>query len=193
MIPTLSVSEDFLPWQFKMRDPSTPLVDYEHGGAALNDPASGLRGYDWTAEYDTSTSNVGVYRDDLGPASKVTVLNRPGITCLGLAFDQNMRPNLCYEDAAGAYRWTYNSTLEVMEEVAIPGASSPCITLDDRRPERVGDSDILLSYMVGSNLCVRVQRELFGTEYSIDVSPATTLVMAGMTRGLAFQWRTTTQ
>ena len=192
MIPTLSIRERLLPWQFKMCDPKLPLLDHEHGGSALNNPAVGLRGYDWTAEYDPASSNVYVYRDDLGANTKVAIHNRAGITRLGLAFDQNMRPNLCYEDGAGAYRWTYDPASDTMVEVAIPGASSVCMTLDDRRPERGGDSDIILSYMSGSNLCCRVQRENYSTEHTLPVEGGGELRAAGMTRELVFQWRVST-
>lgn len=187
MIPTLSVSERFLPWQFKMRDSQSPLVDFEHGGIALNDPSQGLRGYDWTAEYDPESANVYVSRDDLD--TRVAIFNRAGIVRLGLAFDQNMRPNLCFTDSLGTHVWFYMSSTEAMGVLTIPGASSPCITLDDRRPERVSDSDVILSYMNGDNLCVRVQREQFAVEHALALDNPSALVAAGMTKELAMQWR----
>jgi len=187
MIPTLSISERFMPWQFKMRDPQSPLVDFEHGGIALNDPSQGLRGYDWTAEYDADSANVYASRDDVG--TRVAIFNRAGIIRLGLAFDQNMRPNLCFTDGLGTHVWFYMSSTESMGVLTIPGASSPCITLDDRRPERVSDSDVILSYMNGDNLCIRVQREQFAVEHALALDNPSALVAAGMTKELAMQWR----
>jgi len=189
MIPTLAISDTFLPWQFKIRNPQLPLIDHEHGGVGLNDPTAGLRGYDWTAEYDPDTANVYVYRDDLGPETRVAVYNRAGISRLGLAFDQNMRPTLCFSDGDGVHVWFYKSSEEAMGILTIPGASSPCITLDDRRPERVSESDVILSYMSGSNLCARVQREVYDNEHTLALDNPSELIAFGMTKELVMQWR----
>lgn len=170
-----------------MRNRRAPLIDYEVGGVAINDPSQGLRGYDWTAEFDPADGWVYVWREDQGKASKVAVLQRPGITHLGLAFDQNMRVHLCWTDATGSFLWRFSNEAGGMITVPIPGASTPAITLDDHRPERVSDSDIILSYISGTQLCFRVQRELYDVVHATELGTAAELNAAGMA-GIRFQW-----
>lgn len=187
MIPILSIVPYPGPWSARMRDHRNPLVDYEVGGIAINDPSQGLGGYDWTAEYDLADGWVYVWREDQGKASKVGVLQRPGIIRIGLAFDQNMRVHLCWTDSVGTFLWRYSADTGEMVAVQVAGASSPCITMDDHRPERVSDSDIILSYISGTQLCFRVQRELYEVVHSAELGTTAELNASGMA-GFRFQW-----
>lgn len=105
MIPTLSLTSMISEWSARIRTPDNPLVDYEVGGIAVGDTSTGLAGYDWTAYFDPDTSNVYLYREDSGIDSKVVLVNRPGITRVALAFDQNMRPVLAWKDETGVFLW----------------------------------------------------------------------------------------
>lgn len=187
MIPVPSTTPVYGPWLYRMRSRKVPLIDYERGGVALDDPSQGLDGYDWTVKYDPADSGIYVWREDQGEASKVLLLTKPGVTRICLAFDQNMRAHVAWEDASGVTLRRYNGT--AMEEMPIPNASSPCLTLDIHQLEFVTNSDILLGYNNGTNLCVRVQREVYAVEHvQGDVGNAP-LMMMGANTSFRMQWR----
>lgn len=186
MIPELSDYTGRGEWSGRIRKRSKPLIDYEVGGVALNDPSAGLTGYNWTAEY--ADGAVYIWREDLGESTKVSILAREGITRIGLAFNQNMQPYLCWEEGDGCFLWYYSPS-GAMEMMQIADAVEPCLTLDERRLELVSNSDVILSYRNGTSLCARVQRENFATEHVLADIGDSELTGAGMTTGLHMQWR----
>lgn len=193
MIPTLSTFVKRSEWAARMRSPDDPLRDYERGGVGVGDASQGLSSYDWTAFFDSTSSNIYLYREDLGESSKVLLLNHAGITRIALAFDQNMRPLLAWAAGTGTSLWRYSSSGGGgYITTPIAGARTPCITLDERRPEGVSNSDVILSYTKDDgHLYCRVQRESYGTErkLSTDPVPDPTLLACGMTKECRLQWR----
>lgn len=188
MIPVPSTSPVQAPWLYRIRSRKEPLIDFERGGVALDDPSQGLDGYDWTVKYDQADSGVYLWREDLGESSKVKILTKPGIVRICLAFDQNMRTHLAWEDSTGAVvlRRYDGST---MVETTIPNAKSPCLTLDIHQLEFISNSDILLGYNNGANLCVRAQRDVYAVEHVMgEVGNAPLMMMAANT-AFRMQWR----
>lgn len=192
MIPTFTNNHNQLPWSQPMRNRKIPLVDYERGGIGLADATGGLNMYDWTAEYDPATQWVSVWRNDLGPETATQILQLAGIDRIGLAFDQNMRPQIAYTvaPANGVNLWYYSASGGGMTTVNFPGTNYPCLTLDDRRDGMVSDSDVILSYVKGLDLCFRVQRENYDVERSTTMPEPASLEGTGMTKGMTFQWDT---
>lgn len=192
MIPTLSITTITSQWLARMRTPDNPLVDYERGGVGVGDTSEGLGGYDWTAYFNPDTSGVYLYREDLGAESGTLLVNVPGLVRIALAFDQNMRPVLAWRDGGGTYLWRYRASIPGYEAMLIPGALTPCVTLDERRPEGLGNSDVILSYIKDdSHLYCRVQRETYTVERKLTEEPVPNphLLACGMTKQCRLQWR----
>lgn len=187
MIPVPSTSPVEAPWLYRMRSRKEPMIDFERGGVALDDPSQGMDGYDWTVKYEPANSGVYVWREDLGEASKTLLLTKPGITRICLAFDQNMRAHLAWEDASGVVLRRYDGA--AMVETPIPNAKSPCLTLDIHQLEFISDSDILLGYNNGTNLVVRAQRDVYAVEHVMGDVGNAPLMMMGANIAFRMQWR----
>ena len=156
-------------------------VDYELGGVALNDPSQGLQVQAWEAWSDGTRVWVAP-----SPARvpAVLVLTGAGITEVSLAFDQNMAASLAYVEAGVTKMYWFDSAVPGMVVTAFAGASSPMITLDDKRgfSTRGGTSDILLFYLRAGGVYYRQQRDRFITErlMAIAVPPNSRIVAVGM-------------
>lgn len=186
MIPGNAISPTPRPAPFiePQNDPSTPLVDVEMGSLALNDPTGGLLQKLWTAYMDGDS--VMLKADGVAP---VALFVRSGITLLSLAFDQNMRPFIAFVDGAGAHYWWFDPAAGDVVIADLPaGTQYPRCTLDDKRPEQVSDSDIILSYIRAGNLYYCQQRDRFGTEYPLSSSIAGTLASIGFNEENCFQF-----
>lgn len=143
-----------------------PLVDYELGGVALNDPSQGLMFQLWRARYVTGM----VY---LGPdgGTEQELFTRPNVTELALAFDQNMNPSVAFVQAGSAWLRWFDTVAGDNVFTEIPGAVNPRLTLDDKRSLEVINSDIILAYLRGGSLYYRQQRDRYEIEYLLTASP----------------------
>ena len=139
------------------------LVDYEMGGIALNDASQGLQVQLWTVRYDKATGDVLLS----APSAPETVaFNRPAVTELSLAFDQNMNPFIAFVQGGAAKFWWYDPLVpgQVFEESLIAAAITPRCTLDDKRGTQTANSDIILAYVRGGALYFRQQRDRYQVE-----------------------------
>ena len=143
------------------------LLDYEQGGIALNDPTQGLRVQAWTLTYAPLSADM-IIKDE---ALNATVLfNRPSITQISLAFDQNMNPFVAFteDDAGTAEPWFWWFDTDLADTVFTPlpaGAVNPVCCLDDKRETQTFSSDIILAYVLNDNLYFRAQRDRYTVEY----------------------------
>lgn len=142
-----------------------PLIDFEMGGRALNDPSAGLRVKLWRARVEGNL----VY---LGPVDETeqVMFVRPDITEVSLAFDQNMRPTIAYVQDGQARLWWYDSAAAGMVFTPYPGISNPRLTLDDKRPGQASNSDVIMAYIRAGGLYYRQQRDRYQTEYQLAAS-----------------------
>lgn len=191
MIPTaIQESAYGTAWAARMRSSANPATDFERGGVGVGDTSQGLFGYDWTAYYDSSLDQVFLYREDLGNATRVALVSNSSISRVALAFDQNMRPVLAWLDDDGCSLWYYRAGSSSFEATMIPDAQFPCLTLDERRPAAVENSDVLLTYTKGNDLFCRVQREGYAIEHNLYTAVPNPEVLAfGMTKEMRLQWR----
>lgn len=168
MIPAGGLSTTPQPALFLERVNSTlqPLIDYEMGGAALNDPSQGLWVQLWRVRVDGSV----VY---LGPdgGTEQPAFSRPGITEVALAFDQNMQPAIAFVQSGVAWLWWFDTAVPGMVFTQFPGILNPRLTLDDKRPGQVGNSDVILAYLRAGSLYYRQQRDRYQTEYLLSADP----------------------
>ena len=187
MIPNALSPFGKRPWQWKIRDRADQLRDYEQGSSAVGSTVGGRAAHLWTAEFKPVGGDVILYREGAQP---VVLFNKSGITRIGLAFDQNMRPVICYSHPNGAGLWHYSAAESSTVFLDTPGALYPCTALDDHREEAVSDSDVILTCTKADhNLYCRVQRENYAERLLYSGVPELELVAFGMTRELRLQWR----
>lgn len=156
--------------------PPNKRTAYSRGGVGLNDPSKGLDYQTWTAEVVGEEVLLSAPNQPV----KLSVFSLPDIAELTLAFDQNMRVSLCVVQYGVAKLFWYDSVVADFVVTEFPGAISPRITLDDRRQNELGSSDIILAYVKTDNLYFRLQRERYLTERLLKADVQATLVQMGM-------------
>jgi hypothetical protein len=189
MMPNNILSSTSLPSTFlPPRDifPRDPLVDEHLGGIALNDASQGLQVQVWTATVDGS-DNI-VVSAPSAPSPQI-IVNVPDVDWLGLAFDTNMRIFLCWTVGAVAqYRW-FDVVGNAFVITTLPaGSVRPMCALDDARPALTSSADILLCYVRSNTLFMRMQRDRYGTEYTLADVTGLTFNQVGMNHTNRFQF-----
>lgn len=165
---------------------TTPIVDYERGGIALNNTSQGLRAKNWKAWLDDQKVMV----QGEGDAFSTQLFEENQITELALAFDQNMRWSIGYV-AAGILklRW-YDSNVNAYVISTFAEARNPKMALDDKRPLADQTSDIIFAYIRGNSLYYRQQRDRFTIERLLkdELFPGTKLKNIGLNKNLRMQF-----
>ena len=164
------------------------LEDWELGGRALNDSSEGLQVHTW---HGFALSNGQVYLEAPGQPSTL-IFTAAGITEMRFTFDQNMRPFIAYtQNLRPKIRW-YDTVGggNVITQLTDGDRNLRC-ALDDKRDMQTsqGANDIILTYLRGSSLYYRQQRDRYGVEYLLTNSiPAQYLLRFGMNRIGRLQW-----
>lgn len=158
------------------------LHDYEMGGVALNDPSQGLEVQTWECFYRESDV---VVQPAVGP--ETVLFSTPRITALSLAFDQNMRPVVAFEQEGEVWLWWWDTLTSTRRTDSFGVGRCPRVTLDDKRASQSANSDIVFAYIREKNLCYRQQRDRFTIERLLrtDISPMSRLKNVAMT----LNWR----
>ncbi len=162
----------------------TPMVDYEDGGIAIQDPSQGLLVQRWRARLIGEQVIV-----DAPSVPEFVLFEGAGITEISMTFDQNMRPCLAYVQGGRAKLWWFDSVPgeQVITELA-EDVITPRVALDDKRPTQSANSDIILAYVRGGALYYRQQRERFQTERLLDAGPHAGVIKIGLDKGLRLQF-----
>lgn len=186
MIPNQVLSSIPVPRPYleKVNDYNIPLVDYEMGGVALNDASQGLQVKLWTLYLEGD--DVKIKADDVAPT---TIFTAPNITELSLTFDQSMNVVVAYVQADEARLYWFDTALPGYTSTVLVGATSPRVSLDDKRPAFIPMSDVILGYIRDGNLYFRAQRDRYGTEYLLKTDVNATLVTVGMTTNNRFKFK----
>lgn len=196
MLPgnVLSDSAVFAPTYVTTKTPSPDdmLRAWEMGGVAISDASQGLSVKLWqlrgVKHDDSATIDVAIS----APGVAETVLfSGDDITEIDLAFDQNMRPFVCYVQAGAAkYYWWDGSIPGYATVTMAAGVTNPRCCLDDHRDFDIANSDIILAYLRAGNLYYRQQRDRFNTERLLHaVGTGATLVYVAMNTALRLQFR----
>lgn len=182
MMPNNALSSTALPAPFLYPRASIRFaavagaVDVHLGGIALGDASHGLAYQLWSCFTD------GVNISLQAPNTPAFVyLPSTNAVWVALAFDQSGRPFIAYADKNGnaKYYW-FNTVSNSFETDSLSGVVFRVFaTLDDQRPALISTSDVLLFYVRGTTLFMRVQRDRFAVEYNLGTVPAT-LVQVGM-------------
>ena len=150
----------------------TALVDYELGGVGLSDASQGLEYQTWTLNVTGSATTTAVELSAPNTAA-TQIFARPNITWARLAFDQNMRPVIAFIDQGGPTLYWYDSTIPGNTFTSLStGATYPCCTMDDKRASqtRLGNNDVIVSYVKNGNLYYLQQRDRYATEYVLKTN-----------------------
>lgn len=186
--PTLPSTFEY--YQFGALE-SSDTVDYELGGVALNDPTQGYLVKLWKARISEGGKYILVGASDVPEIVKYTAADYGTLTEVSLAFDQNMRPIIGFVESGQAKHMWYDTSIE--QEVITVLASdvrNPRVSLDEKRPDFGTTNDVILSYLRGQDLYVRLGRDRYTIEYLIQsgIPEGYSLAKTGMNMGLRFQW-----
>jgi hypothetical protein len=165
------------------------LEDYEQGPIALTDTSEGLAYQSWHLTY--VANDFIITPETVGPP--VTVHSAPNVTQCTFAFDQNANIAVSYMEAGIAKLYWFDTQInDYVVTQSATGAVSPALTLDDKRPEEVGRSDILLFYTRQNpdstySLYMRRQRDRYTIE-TLMANPVWPYIWKfGMNDGLRVQ------
>lgn len=156
------------------------LYDFERGGVAIQDASQGIDLQTWVCWYDRE-NNIRV--KPMPSAGLGTILvTQPGVIRLSFAFDRNMQPALTYQKTEGVYLYWYDTTVETFVTTFYAGARTPRLCHDDKQYFASIRSDVILCYLRGKGMYMRLQRDRYTVEYTIrtDLSIAARLVNMGM-------------
>lgn len=145
---------------------SYPLLDFEAGPIALNDPSEGLFYQHWTCRYFPATNEFVVE----APNTPQTVIHTaPLVSELSFSFDQNGNPFITYVEDGTAKFWWFDTALGNTTVSNLPANSlTPRCTHDDKRQSQSGASDILLAYVHNGALKYRQERDRYTIEYILQ-------------------------
>lgn len=165
---------------------TSPLIDQELGGVALNDPSQGLRLQTWTLSYQNNVDIV--LRPQFG--SPTVLFSASEVSEVALTFDQNMRPIVAYRQEGDLFLRWWDSLASAFTVTNFGEGLSPRLALDDKRESQRGDSDVIFAYIKGSSLCYRQQRDRYETERVLraGLDAATRIKAIGMTRNWRLQF-----
>ncbi len=163
------------------------VIDHERGGIAITDTSRGLDYQDWTCFVDTNGQDV-ILQPTEGVAT--ILFQMSGITSLSFAFDQNMRPTVVYTvGSTVSLRW-YDTLAASYVTTQYTGIRDPRVSLDDKRPTQIANSDVIFAYIKADKLYYRQQRDRYNTEREIRSGVLATqrLRNVGMNRNLRLQF-----
>lgn len=162
-----------------------PLEDYARGGVQLNDSSQGLDVKNWRIELKN-----GVCKISAAGSPDFIVTNVPEqATWVSLGFDQNMHHNVAYIFNGTGYFYWYDAASNSYVTSNFGNIRCPIVRMDDVRDISVSTNDLVLSYIKDGSLCVRIQRDRFGTEYVLARNVGNRLFQAGLNTQLRFQWQ----
>lgn len=184
MIPDNKLASEKVPAPYLNKRRVGLLEDYEQGGVALQDPSQGLLYQTWHCFLEGNDIKA-----EAPNTVATTLLSAPDVEQVSLAFDQNMQPNVAYVSAGQAYWWWYDTTTQSHQTMTMASdVLTPRATLDDKRTPNLGNSDIIISYIRGTSLYYRQQRDRYATEYFLEDNVGDALIDIQMASNLRLQW-----
>lgn len=168
------------------RDKSA-LRDYARGGIALLDASKGLNVQNWVCELNEDSGDCFIWAQGQEPMKVESFVEQPD--WISMAFDQNMHYNLAYTVKSGhGFLYWYDAPAQRYNTSSLGVVRSPIIRMDDFRKGSIGANDIILSYIRGSNLYCRVQRDRYEIEYLLAEDAGNIITRCGLNKKLRFQW-----
>jgi hypothetical protein len=160
------------------------LEDFEAGPVAVGDPTAGQAFQTWILTWDNGTGDFTITPQTVGPPV-VGVTNSADVVQLGLAFDQNGQPTICYNTSTNGFLYWFDSaepgfvTTDLGTDI-----ESLALTLDDKRDRQTQANDVILWYtkagLLDFDLFNRVQRERYTVETLMATGVLKTITQVGM-------------
>lgn len=166
-----------------------PNESWDRGGVALSDPSEGIYAYTWRAWIE---NGVDIMVERVDQKIPMLVLTDVDITEVDLTFDQNMRVCVTYVSAGIAKLYWFDGSIAKMVTTSYGAVANPCVSLDDRREFNINNSDIILAYIKGNQLCCRFQRDRYITEHILatdDTRQVLWRIGMGRNNRFLFYWR----
>lgn len=192
-LPSNALSTSSVPSRFfsARAGATSKTIDYEDGGAALNDPSEGLLYQRWRARlFRAGEFDSAVWLDATG-VDEFEWLTVPYMTEISFSFDANMRPTVAYVAEEKAFLNWYDAAAPGYVTTALDSdVITPRVSMDDKRYVASNGyqlSDVILAYVRGGSLYYRQQRDRYQTERFLQAG-VTPLIRIGMSRGLRFQF-----
>lgn len=163
--------------------PFSPRQDFDLGGVAHQDPSQGLMVKVWKAWID-SAFRIWVQPEDQSQPA-IFVATAPNAVYISLAFDRNARMTVAWRQGSTVYLYWFDTVTNQFITSMFPGARSPRLTHDDKRPEAALSSDVLLFYIQNDVLYVRNQRDRYTVAHELGPVPRNAnLTRVGMASNL---------
>lgn len=168
---------------------TSPILDYEIGGVAINDASQGMLLRTWRGIYNKQDGWLYLQADNETPVQWIQDFQ---ISEFSFTFDQNMRPTVGYVSLdVMKLRW-YDTTINNYRTDTFGAARNPRLALDDKRPLALalGNSDVIFAYIRGDSLYYRQQRDRYTVERLLrsGIESNIKLKNIGMARGLRMQF-----
>lgn len=142
------------------------LIDYERGGVALGNSSEGLNSYNWTLTVKDKHKAM-LSREGQGEVQVYEYPSRP--IDIAFCFDQSMNVVLAWQDTNfNLFLRRYSTSLGAFSVVPFGLGKCPRLTLDEKRPEFIGNSDVIFAYISNKALKYRVQREGYNIEHVVE-------------------------
>lgn len=168
---------------------ASPILDYEMGGVALNNPVEGLRWQIWALRLEINEdTDVGSFYISAPNHPESFLFSGVGITQGSLAFDQNMNVFVCYLQGGAARYWWFDTVDATQKHSDLPvNSRAPKACIDDKRPLQNGSSDIIMCYTRDNKLYFRAQRDRYTVEYLLKDGVQGQVLKVGMNRRFRLQ------
>ena len=185
MMPENILSSESVPAELLVPTRISTLIDYEWGGIALNDTSQGLNVVIWQCFY--ADGFICVKRTD--NETVFQIIAAENVSRVGLAFDFNMRPTVCYIENGVTKLYWYNTQIASHTITTFADVLNMCISLDDSRLRQSANADIIAAYQKSDGgLYYRQQRDRFSVERLLATETAGRLWQIGMNRGNRLQF-----
>lgn len=181
-------STQVLPSEFVVPMRQSNYLSYSYGAADIGNTAGTLMYQKWRSGYNGT--HILLYKENSEVG--IPVIPVENVQHIAFTFDQNMNPFILYMVDGVTYQYWYDSVAaaQVTTELGTDFPYAQC-SLDDPRPEFTGESDIIVAYIKSNgDLCYRVQRERYLTEYVFATQlTGRRLTQIGISKNYRFRFR----
>ena len=196
MLPqdVLSTTSVYGPFRFPYNVISTSLECYCKGGIAIQDPSHGIEWQLWKGECFRKTGKIVLTTDRNNQHVELLSVPPNTVSYFRFAFDVNMRwTAITRTDSRELTLHWFDSALGAYTSTLLGVVDSCHLCYDDSRDltATLGHGDMILTYIKGTSLYVRYQRDRFSIERLLTSTLEPDLIVTnfGLSEQCRLQWR----